>query len=344
MNRSVFISILLLGFSIQVHAQWISVEAAMGPGSSKTVQEIEDVSGVSVFGRSDGMDTIYIRNQYTYKEASQRRISNLYSINGFIKLNLPIKPRIIFSTGLGIESAFFKYRDVDEILDFEVKRDTLSHRPEGNVPILGGGGTGTGSRYYGTTQEGVECDTFIAAPIGRLTNGDYIYADRSSLVVGTRNTIANIILPLEFTYELIPNNLSLKLGAHFNFAIQKNQNFRDIIRDINRFHSTDSITVCSDYFSTIRNNDSNALASISITALARLELHLTKHIKAFASSSIPINSITKPNSDLTDSNFAFSYNYRPIMFKLGMSLDLFFSDKSEKKRTNYLLKSGLDEY
>jgi len=277
------------------------------------------------------MDTTYIRTQYSARSVRQRQIFMPFSMNGYLKYNVPLKPRLTFHAGVGLDIISFRYRDVDEIVNYSSTRDTLdNYRPTNMTNVIGSGSSGgsTGPAY-GYTHDGIPCDSLAFS----------FHSDEfESHVNTTINLISNLSIPLELSYDLIPNNLNLRVGARVNYALSRSQRYNEVQR-YESFNFRDTISLCIDGFNMIRAGNTKVLSSVTIAAVARLEARLNHALKVFASVRSSLNSITDPGVGSRDSNFAISFNYRPVYFNLGMSADLFFNEKGRKRRRNYLIKS-----
>jgi len=331
MNRPIFILLILLLFFTQLNGQWISVEAAMGPGSEKVLEETESFSGDNVYGRIVEMDTFFIRYQYSGKLLRQRRLSGKYSVAVAARINFPINEKLTFSTGIGLESTSFRYRDVEDFSDYSTSRDTLEDfEPTGTVPISTVGGGGTGMRFFGFTEDGMRCDSFV--------RNDFT-AQSSSTIITLRNNISNLFVPIDFSYDIIPKSLSLRLGAIFKYATSNNQVYEDIVRLENRMLSTDSLLICSDYYDNGGTRNSSLFSTWNVSAQARIEAQVKDYLSAFFSVSKSVTSYTNPGHLSADPNLAIGFEYRPTNFRIGFSVDLTFREKVKQRKTNYLFKS-----
>lgn len=331
MRVTTYLALLLVLYSVQANAQWISVEASMGPSSSQTTEEFQDISGSFTYGLVDGMDTIYIRNRYSGHELNQRQISNYFSFAGFVKVNIPLKPRLTLSTGLGLSSAAFSHRNVVEILEYNFELDTLNNfvpSPGVGPSVVIGGGSGSNLR---PTEEGLNCDSLYIDP-----NGPSIDFNKNS------NRMHRLVIPLELSYWLIPDAVNLMLGAHFNFLRNQTQRFPMRYRGLANLNPYDSITVCRDYARSVNAENPDAIAELTIAIVAGLEVQITKELKVFTTFSKYVNSFTTTNPNYENSRFEIRDKYYPINMRIGMSIDLGKRKNLELSKTKYLFGPKLN--
>lgn len=324
MTRIILTTFFITYFSCLIHAQWISFEVGIGPSKSKNVITEEVSSGSSTYGVLDGLDTIFIRSEFSYREINQKKVFDVFALHGLARTNLPVKPKWTISTGIGIETTHYKYRDVDETADFMQVKDTLSNFIPTPQTTIQDTQVGPGGSPSGITHDGQNCDTLINRVDNRLHT------------VTTRHDGLNLLIPFDISYELIPESLNLRLGSQFRFALTNQQSYTNTRREKDERLSTEEFTVCSDFYNSTLANERDVSASISVSAVAQVEAILNRNMRAFVSLSKSFNSITNPSATPSDPNNRIAINYTPLQIKLGLGIDLFFSEDKGSKKSNFL--------
>ncbi len=291
-------------------AQWFSAEAFRLDGIIMRNELNESTNLTRYTQEINGLDTTFLSNQFVGNEQGTHRISTM-SAGGIIRLHLPLKEKITFSTGLGISVQNIFYRRntslTDTILVSSNEIESLSLDDFNAVlqpfPFI--------------------CDDF---------NGFILGGNFSIREPRTFYTLINLSIPFNLQYQLVEDRLDLRGGISINIPIYNSIRYLETHTRNFNFDTEESVR-CGLVDARTEISGSN-LASLSLAGSLGLDFKIKGRVRTNFSL---VKNLTSINKAVTTDRMELPLRYRPISIQAGISIDHIKKENIEKKKTNYML-------